>query len=204
MLLHEEVHGRLRHKGEIENEAIAALRKWLPYYLRVAAEQHEFGALATPKTYGVVSDFDVFPEQGLPAVIVMADDSISAERDGRGYYTLTHPLNIVVVFAAASAQVARDAAHIYGAAVAAAILQKAGQLADDMLVTRYTGNASRTLDTTVKRTTVAVEHGFVVQMDKVVSDLLGPDLDEPPEEIPTDLPEITDVDVEATHVADGS
>lgn len=203
MTLHEEIFGRIRHKGEIENAALATLKKWLSLYLRVVREQHEFVELAEARTFAVVSEFERFPEENLPAIITMTGPATAVERTGDGYYKATYPLSAAFVTAAASPRVARDAAHLFAGAGAAVLLQKLSREYPDLVI-RWVGDESQTVSLTKSRTIVAVEHSFEVQMTHIVSDLLGTSLDEPPEEIPTDLPEVVDTAVDVTHVVDES
>lgn len=199
----DEVHGRIRQKGEIEDAATAALKRWIEYYLGIVAEQHEFSAIAAPKRFAVVSEFERFPEDDLPVVIVMSEQAISVERKGDGYYNAIYPLSVAVVVAAASGPTARTMAHLYGAAVRA-LFEHNQSIGDGITVVSWEGDGSLTVGSAKARTTVAVEENFTVRMTNIVSDLAGPALAQPPEDPPTEWPEITDTEVDATHLADES
>jgi hypothetical protein len=194
-----EIFGELKHAGSIEAAAEAQLRLWLPSYLQEARTQAGHGPIAPIKSWGVASDYERFPEKGLPALIISAPGTVDdAERTGGARYDAEWELEIDVTFAAASGGAARLAAQIYGAAIRGVMSQKPA-LAGDITVLDWKGEITSNVPTKMQRTQVAVANLFRVGMNGVVTAQPGPTS---PTATDTELPEITDVDLEASPTDD--
>src|SRR3954469_11008205 len=59
---------------DVEQAALATLRKWASTYLGEAEDQHELtrGTLARPRSYTATNSFDKWPEDQLPCVLLVS------------------------------------------------------------------------------------------------------------------------------------
>lgn len=183
-----EVFGPLTDGGVIEEGAIETLKRWLPTYLQKASEQANFPAIQTPQSWGVVSEFDRFPEQGLPAIIVAAPGTNDPPvKDGAGFYRVEYTLVVFAEVAAAKGAAARKMAQLYGAAIRGALLQQS-RLAGGISVAEWRGEITDTVDVAQRRTRAATGQEFSVQCRQMVTTLGGPEQPDDPDE----WPEITE------------
>jgi len=182
----------------IEEGAIATLQKWLPTYLEEAKAQYGL-ELPEIKSWGLVgNEYDRFPEQALPALVVVAEGigkGGEPERYGEGWYRASWALGVVLVLQHPDMTKARKVAQIYGAAIRGILLQRrsledAGRIADWL-------DEGYPYSTKERRTRAAAENVFLVTQDEVVNWQMGPKGDEPPVVVPADYPEITEVDADA-------
>jgi hypothetical protein len=181
----------------IEESAIETLQTWLPTYAAEAKAQYGL-ELPEIKSWGLTpSTYDKFPEQALPALVVVADGigkGGEPEEYAGGHYRASWALGVAVAIQHPDMNKARKIAQIYGAAVRGALLQRRSLGAG--------GRVSRWIDegypyaTKEKRTRAAAENVFLVTQDEVVNWRQGPKGDEPPEETPATYPEITEVGVD--------
>lgn len=192
-----EIFGPLGHSGEIEQATLATLKLWLPTYAEAVCLEHDFGAGLSPvKSWGVVSEYDRFPEKGLPAVIIEAAGTDSEpESDGAGFQHAHYVLNVTLTIAAATEAGVRGAAQMYSAAVQSAIMQR-GAIADGMRVMSWLGESPVMLVAKdQRRTQVAFGNAFRIRRKNVFTAKGGPHTPTPPEDL-TEWPEIVGADVE--------
>ncbi len=180
----------------IEEAVIAKLRKWLPGYLSLACQEHGVkGGIAAIKSWGLASEEDRWPEQGLPALLVVGPSRTLGEPEkNAGMYRATWPVEVGVAVAARTGPAARKYAQIYGAAIRGAILQ-GRSLEVEGLTTEWQGEEpATTISASSKRTIAANVNAFAVMCDRVVSWRMGPGEGKPP--IPDDWPEVTETELE--------
>jgi hypothetical protein len=199
-----QVVGPVRNSGEIEAAVIKKLRWCLPFYLERAREAAGHGAIAAVKSWGVVSEYDRWPEQGLPALIVACPGALEGTiaKDGDGFYRAMFAVEVSVTFAAARGGEARLAAQIYNAAVRAALVQQS-ELAEKISVAAWVDEAVGDVLKENRRTITAAANVFHVEMEDIVTKLGGPDgpldIPDPPAPDETeDWPEVTETDTEVT------
>lgn len=178
----------------IEEAVLSQLMRRLPLYSKVALEQ--FGVkLPEIESWGLVDeDDDRWPEQALPALVVIADQTRSIEEHTDGWYRATWPFSVTVWIEHSERVQARKIAQIYGAVVQAALLQHrslglgAGPLVWEGQKLPFEAEQSRTQ--------AVSQNSFSIVIDEVVNWRNGPkDDSELPEEPPGADPEITEVDV---------
>lgn len=189
--------GPLFSSHVIEEVVLAKLKRWLPGYLTIATELHGVnGKIAGIKSWGISNTGEKWPEQGLPALLVVGPEETSGEpeKHGQGMYRATWPVEVGVVIAARTAPNARKYARIYGAAVRGALLQGRSQ-GEQGLATGWLGEGSGLLGLDKQRRTMAANANlFDVTVDNVVSWRKGSGQDKPP--IPDGWPEVTETEVE--------
>lgn len=180
----------------IEEAVLAVLQKWLPGYLTVACEEHGIEeGIEGIKSWGLASALDKWPEQGYPALLVVApDDPKEIEVSGDGMYRATWPFEVAVSIQGSVAHLARRHAQVYGAAIRGAILQRRS-LGDGLQATRWTGgdSAQGIAPDEQRRTIAATANSFEVKRERVVSWKLGPGSDAT--SIPDTWPIVKEIEV---------
>jgi hypothetical protein len=180
----------------IEEAVLAKLRRWLPGYLSIACDLHGVkGGIAAVKSWGTSNTGEKWPEQGLPALLVVGpEETTDVEKQGQGMYRATWPVEVGLVIATRTAPAARKYARIYGAAIRGALLQ-GRSLGVEGLSTEWRGEGNGVLGLDQKRRTMAANSQlFAVTADNVVSWRMGPGDGKPP--IPSEWPEVTETEVE--------
>jgi len=178
----------------IEEGILSVLQRWLPLYRLEIKDQYSV-ELPEIESWGLVDEDDErWPEQALPALIVIAEQGQQVEKYCGGNYRAKWPFQVVVVVEHPQRVWARKIAQLYGAAIRGAILQRrdlgvAGRVADwDGERLPYEAKKSRT--------EAASQNFFLVSQDEVVNWQLGPKGDTPPDSPPGEDPEVTEVDVD--------
>lgn len=187
--------GPLFSSHVIEEAVLATLKKWLPGYLSIACELHGVtGGIAAVKSWAVSNEAEKWPEQGLPALLIVGPEETTGEPDaqGQGMYRATWPVEVGLVIAARTGPGARKYARIYGAAIRGALLQR--RSLGESLTTTWRGEGTGIVDSNQRRTLAANANLFEVTSDKVVSWRMGPGDGKPP--IPDDWPEVTETEIE--------
>jgi hypothetical protein len=178
----------------IEESVLSVLMRWLPWYVERVEETYG-KKLPGIESWGLVDEEDDrWPEQALPALIVVAEDAEGVGKYGEGFYRASWPFQVTVVVEHPERVWARVIARLFGAAVRGAILHRR-DLGDAGRAAEWTGERNPFL-AEKSRTEAANQNFFRVTQDEVVNWQLGPKTDVPPEELPSDGPEITEVDVD--------
>lgn len=179
----------------IEEAVLASLMRRLPLYSKAALDQ--WGVkLPTIESWGLVDEEeDRWPEQALPALVVIADETRNIEEHSGGWYRASWPFSVTVALEHPERVQARKYAQIYGAVIQAALLQRRS-LGMTGVELQWEGQklpfrAEQT------RTEAVSQNLFSIVVDEVVNWRLGPKSDELPEEPPGPDPEITTVEVDA-------
>jgi len=175
---------------------LAKLRRWLPGYLSIACDLHGVdGRIAGVKSWAVANTGEKWPEQGLPALLVVGpEETVDVEASGQGMYRATWPIEVGLVIAARTGPNARKYARIYGAAIRGALLQGRSQ-GEEGLTTKWRGEGTGIVGLDKQRRTMAANANlFDVTVDNVVSWRRGSGSDKPP--IPEEWPEVTETEVE--------
>ncbi len=204
-----EVFGRIWHPGILEDAVIATLKTWLPTYLSEVCRQEserlmdpdqptDPKTLAVPQSWAVVSEYDRFPEDSLPAVIVAAP-GIAKEpsRNGDGSVDTQWSFEVSVTLTADTGQNARRNAQLYLAAMIAALLQRRS-LGEGMTSVDFVGADYVDVPTDARRTQIAAAAAFTCRANAIVSTLAGPGTPEPPDPMPSTWPTVTDTDITVT------
>lgn len=189
------VFGSIIPNDVIEDAVISTLRKWMPTYLSEVERQlgleppyykrPEYGA------YTVRADFDKFPEEMLPLVVVVSpgltDDPPKRGRDKT--YSGRFQINVTCIVSSTDQTSTRHAAMRYGAAATAALIQN--QSLDHGIGDRVRGidwigqrNREITSPEPADRTLWGIRQVFLVEVDDILSKGGGP-VDPDPQPDPT-------------------
>lgn len=120
------VFGPLVDGSQVEVWTRDVLRTWMATYLGELERRtgRAAGSLPLPRSYVTVNDFTRWPEDQLPAVIIVSP-GLAAEptRRGSGDYHASWVIDVGVIVSAATHAATRDLAKLYALAVRAALLQ---------------------------------------------------------------------------------
>jgi hypothetical protein len=196
--------GPIAHAGVVELAVTTTLKKWLPTYLAEACRQHEITGVATPRSWVTASEYDRWPENQLPAIIVSAPGTEGEPRaDGDRVYRADYELRVTAEIVARRAGEARLIGQLYAGAIRVALMQRRS-LGDGLRVTDWLGESNATLGftgTADRRTRFASQNIFRVTVPNLFTERGA--LTEPILEDPGDLVEITDYEIEVLKSAVG-
>jgi len=186
--------GEMRGPEDVEDAVLAALEKWLPTYLREVERLYSLdkGAIPAVRSYSIVSDYERYPQEQLPAVTIEASGLIagSLSKDGGGYYSGKYAVEVSVTTAADEGVAARKMAERYGLAVKGALLQHAS-LDNDAMVTDWV-DESVVGENDKRQRRITCANAFEVELQNVISTRKGPSEPDPD---PGDGATVQEVDV---------
>lgn len=183
---------------QVEDAVIATLRRWLPTYMSEVERQRGvepgFYARPTEGSFVVRTDFDKWPEEMLPLVIVISpgvDDDPA--RSGAGEYRGTFAIAVTCVVSSTDQTSTRRYAMRMGAAIRAALIQH--QSLDQALEGKiggvdWVGTRNNELPPEDDRSIWACRQLFAVQVNSILSRPAGPKTPEPPDEPIPDWPTV--------------
>lgn len=162
---------------------------------RVEAGTIKARQLATPKSYATVSEYDRFPEQQLPAIIVAAPGMIERPaKTGDGYLRGIWTIEVSATVSANDGKSTRQLAQLYLAAIQGAILQRRS-LGDPFSAADLTMVEYADIPNDRRRSIIAAVSAFEVSVHQMISTHQGPTSPEPPDPIPDTWPTISEINV---------
>jgi hypothetical protein len=171
-----EVFGPLVLSTDVESAVEATLKRWMTDYLRWVERTKNLRVnfLPTPRSYTITSDWDHFPEDQLPAVLIMCAKADNPKMDGRREYRATFPVRVGVIVSAKDRNSTERLAKYYGGALRALLLAK-GSLGNFAVQTCWDGENYdvHTADRS-QRTLATAEVKLTVEVRNVVRRLAGP------------------------------
>jgi hypothetical protein len=199
------VHGRIVSGAEVERAALAVLREHVPDYLVEVERQYgrEPGKLQPPRGYILASQFEKWPEDQLPVVVVISPGlAARPRRFGDGRVMAPWGLAAGVITSASSIERTRENALLYLAAVRTVIAQweSLGEFTQGV---EWQDESYDELPFSDTRTLFAAQALFAVTVDDVLTygggpggryPYLPPDGQTPTD--PPDWPRATSADVE--------
>jgi len=111
---------------DVELAALALLRRWSGTYLAEAERQRGYapGQLPRIRGWATSSDFEKWPEDQLPCVLLVSPGLAEAPRpDGAGFYRASFSLGFAVIVSTATMEETAIKAKLYCAAHRACLLQ---------------------------------------------------------------------------------
>lgn len=121
-----DVYGPLVTAEQIEAGAIAHLEMWMPSYLRELERRTDRDPNDLPniRSYSTVNEFQKWPEEQLPACIVISPGTRDQPKmEGDGTYRADWVLGVAIVVSTRDQASTNQVAKLYGTAARAAILQ---------------------------------------------------------------------------------
>jgi hypothetical protein len=186
--------GPLKSGHGIEIAVLELLKDELAPYVNEAAIQDglKAGSLQWVKSWGLISEYDRWPESNLPAILLAAPGlRDEPERSGDGAYSADWTLGVSITVGAANARDARRFSQVYAAAIRGCVMQR---LSGDLRASDWLDEAYWDVSKTDRKVVAAAECAFAVQQSEVVNWRGGPSGDMP-DEIPESFPIVKEVDV---------
>lgn len=191
------VFGTLSGADSAESALLNTLWLWMPTYLREVERQNNLTEESLPsiRSFAIVSDYDRWPQEQLPAVQVASAGLVngSIEKDGEGNHTARYAVEVTVTVGGPKAVETRVASQRYAQAIRAVLLQKRNET-DGVEVVRWV-DESFAGEGDDRMTRVTTAQSFEVQVRDLVTTLGGPT---EPDEAPDDWPTVAtyDIDIE--------
>lgn len=193
---------------QVEEAVLETIRKWLPTYMSEVERQRgldpPYYQRPQSGSYYVRTDFDKWPEEMLPAVIIIApgieDDPT---RSGAGIYRGKFGIAVTSVVSSNNQEETRRYAMRMGAAIRAAILQHQSldQAMDGQVRgVDFVGSRNNELPPEDERTIWAYRQLFAVEVDSIVTRPAGPHTPEPPDDPNVPVPDWPTVEPGKTEV----
>lgn len=165
--------GPLETPNAVEKAVEKALRKWIPTYLKAVGAQNAM-RLAPIKSFTVVSEYDKFPEQGHPAIVIESgglDDE--PEEDEEANLSGTYGVQVSIVNHGPEAVKTREVTLAYLTAIVAALVQHR-RLSEKIWVKRYIDAAFTGANVDRRRTEVIAAASFLVTHEDFLNIGEGP------------------------------
>jgi hypothetical protein len=121
------IFGRIITGADLERWCLETLRKWSSTYIAELEDQHELarGALPRIRTWTTTPSFDNWPEDQLPAVMLVSVGLAEPPfKQGSGEYRARWQMGLACVTSAAKLEQAHELAMLYVAAHRAVLVQR--------------------------------------------------------------------------------
>jgi hypothetical protein len=190
------VFGQIVTGAQVEAALTATLQKWMRTYLRELERQdgYQEGALPMVRSWTVANDVVKFPEEQLPAVVVVSTGVAAQPRiDGDGVYTAVWDIAVSAICSAASREASNEFAKLYLAAATAILVQ---QIPADGLISGvdWAGLTYTEFPQMRMRMQAEAKAALLVTVTDVLSRFRGP---LQPDDDPADLGTVQEVDIDA-------
>lgn len=200
-----EIFGPIVLATDVEDAIEVTMKKWMPDYL--AFTERHIGKpaewLPRPNSYTVTSDWDAFPEESVPAVLIMCPAVDKPLMDGQREYRATFPVRVGIRVESKDRRSSERLAKFYGGAFRALLLAK-GSLGNFAEATTWLGEEYGThISDRTQRTFGTADVKLNIEVRNVVRRLTGPAVPSTkPETEPADLPRFTKgaVTIVAQHI----
>lgn len=186
------IFGNLFGGDLIDSALLDALNEWMPTYLRAVAKDRDIDELAAPRSIVAVSELVRFPEQQLPAVVIVNPGTDSSPTRRPGHYDAKWPVDLCVEVSAATQSETRRNAQLYLIAARESIL-KARSLGQGMKGADWGGEDYTVVESGKRRSLGGARASFVIERENVAQIGGGPK--DPDAEPYRDWPEVETVEV---------
>lgn len=121
-----DVYGPILTEGDVRHAAEETLKLWLPSYLGEVAAQHGMARDTLPliRSWKAVPVFEQWPEEQLPAIVVVAPGTNSVPEKMDNKITVGWSLGVAVIVSAKDEESTADLIGLYSAAIRALLSHK--------------------------------------------------------------------------------
>lgn len=172
------IFGDFKTGADLEDAVISHLRDWMPTYLAEVERQYQMGQGSLPpiRSASTNNEFSKWPEEQLPALIVISPGSAGADSikmEGDGTYRVAWVVGLAVIVSAKDKSSTLTLAKRYGAAIAGAILQHPS-LSGYAEGVQWEDVRYNDLPEDSERTLASVQMVFRIEVRNVLTAGLGP------------------------------
>lgn len=189
----------------VEDAVVATIRKWLPTYMAEVERQLglEPGYYKRPEygAYTVRADFDKFPEEMLPLVVIVSPGILDdpPKRGPNKTYSANFQINTTCIVSSTDQVETRRFASRMGAALRAVLVQHQSLdkgIAERVQGVTWIGERNNELPTEDERTIWANRQIFLVEVDDILSKIPGPRVPDADDYPPDPIAETVTVNIE--------
>lgn len=197
--------GELLIITRLERAVIAHFKLWQDTYLAEIERLTDREPRTIPgmRSYSVKSELDKFPEEQLPAMVVVSPGVVADTivKEGDGSYSAQWDLGIAVVSSARDEHATDDLRAYYGAAIRAVFLQHPA-VGEVGVIAEWVDESYNDLPVDADRTVSVVQVLFRVQAEMIVEAAGGTrePLEDPYEEY--QHPEVTGTEIDISKIGD--
>jgi len=203
------IFGRIVSGADVEQWCLACVRTWIGTYLSEKERQDEevVGSLQRPRSYSVAPTFDRWPEDQLPAIVLVSIGLADQPVKYGGAFRARWDMGLACICSARTQGESHAMAQRYMAALRALFIQRPS-LDGVASGTVWMGESYDDIDFDETRSLSAGIAQFVVEVDDVTSANAGPITPDKPLDPDTDpwadwpLVETADVEVDVVPVTD--
>jgi hypothetical protein len=173
------------------------LATWMPTYLKeVVRQRGGLGGLtlAPPGSIRAVAEFDRWPEQQLPAIVIVNPGTGDPPINRGGAFDAKWPIEICISVSAASETETRRNSQLYIAAARGCIMQRRS-LGAGMKGVDWSGESYTLVESDKRRSLAGAKASFVIEREDVLTVGAGP-IDPELDPQPEGWPVVTDVEAE--------
>jgi hypothetical protein len=191
------IYERIITDDQVEDAVMETLKKWLSTELRVIEE--DLGLVAghyqRPQSWGVHGDFDKFPEEAMPSVIVISLGAADVGREGNKKIRTAYDIAVAVFASSTDFNKSRLFAYrLSGAAKAVMIHRQSldGALDGTVRGVNHTGGQNGEMPVDGERTVWASRQTYSVEVANTITMSAGPsapDSTPPPDPDPSTPPD---------------
>lgn len=201
------IFGDMKSARLLEQAAIDTLKEWLPTYLAEGERQfdREEQSMPHPKHYGRVKEFEKWPENKLPALLVISPglDGTRPRKDGEGRYRANFILGVGIALKTRDKNRTNDLVKDYAAVIRTLMVQK-GTLGGYANGTEYRDESHNVADTEDQQRTLGTAQViFSVELENLTQWGTGPVVvPDDPYDPPPAWGVVQEVETEVLHVED--
>lgn len=194
--------GQILLRSDLEDAVIAVLKKWMDTYLAEVERQNgkPVRTLPRPRSYSRRNEFDKWPEEQLPAIIVVSPGTTGRPRKrGNGEHEVDWAVGVAVIASSTTMDNSRNLIDLYTAAIRALIVQRPSLEGFAIAATWQNESYDDINDQEAGRTMASGQVVFEITVENNVFAKAGPlTPDNPPDPPPNTSP--TDPQVQTTHL----
>lgn len=185
------VFGDLYGGDQVDAAVIANLTEWMPTYLKEVARQRSISeTLEPPRSIVAVSEFDRWPEEQLPSIVIVNPGMADSPRNEGGSYSARWELGIYISVAAATQGETRRNSQLYIAAARGCLMHRRS-LTAGMKGIDWDGESYTAIAVDKRRSLAGASANFTVERENVLTVGAGPTS---PDDIPGEWPTVKAAD----------
>jgi hypothetical protein len=190
--------GTAWNPGLLEDRVIDALQTWMPSSLHEVCAQDETvpAPAPLPRSYRVFSEENQWPEQQLPAIVVVSPGVVDEPAQAHaGIWRAKWSLEVTAIVKGPDPHRTRRLAQAYWTAMCLSILQRRS-LGDPYTAAVLKDAAMTAVPVEKARTLAGATALFHVEVQQMFSSFDGPKTPEPPDPMPETWPTVSEINIE--------
>jgi hypothetical protein len=168
------IFGDLFGGDQIDAALIDVLDTWMPTYLKEVARQRSIPqTLDAPRSIVAVAEFDRWPEEQLPSIVIVNPGTEGTPRNHAGVFEASWPIEICISVSADTEAKTRRNSQLYIAAARGCIMQRRS-LGHGMKGVDWGGESYTLIESQKRRSLAGAKANFVIERENVLTVGAGP------------------------------